>query len=61
VSTWVHPYFGVTRIYVPVINIDNPLEKIEGGINHGKSRDTGNIGHRTQEEDKESKKTNIEN
>jgi hypothetical protein len=32
------------------------LEKTEGSIKNGPSRDTGNIGHMTQDEDKQNKK-----
>jgi hypothetical protein len=37
------------------------LEKTEGAITNGKSRDTGNIGHITQNSDKQSKNYNTEN
>jgi hypothetical protein len=38
------------------------LEKTEGAIKNGHSRDTGNIGHKTKNEDKQKlKKHNIEN
>jgi hypothetical protein len=29
--------------------MQNPLEKIEEAIENGKSRDTGNIGHETED------------
>jgi hypothetical protein len=37
------------------------LEKTEGSIKNGPSRDTGNIGHMTQDEDKQNKKHYTEN
>jgi hypothetical protein len=39
--------------------IKRKLKKTEGGINSGQSRDTGNIGHKTQNEDKQRKHTTI--
>ena len=33
------------------------LEKTEGAVKNGQSRNTGNIGHNTQDEDKQSTKT----
>jgi len=32
-------------------------EKIEGAIKNGQSRDTGNAGHKTRDEDKQNTKT----
>jgi hypothetical protein len=37
------------------------LEKTERTIKNGQSRDTGNIEHKTQNEDKQNKKYNTEN
>ena len=37
------------------------LEKTEGAIKNGQSRDTDNIGHKTQYEDKQNKNNNTEN
>jgi hypothetical protein len=37
------------------------LEKNNGAIKNGQSSDTGNIGHRKQNYDKQNKKHNIEN
>jgi len=37
------------------------LEKAEGAIKNGQSRDTGNIGHKTQNSAKHSKNYNTEN
>jgi hypothetical protein len=36
------------------------LEKTKGAIKNGQFRDTGNIGHMTQDEDKQNKKHNTE-
>ena len=37
------------------------LEKTEGAINNGQSRDRGNIGHKTQNKETQSKIYNTEN
>jgi hypothetical protein len=41
--------------------IKRKLGKTEGAINCGQSRDTDNIGHKTQNENKQSKHNNNEN
>jgi hypothetical protein len=40
--------------------MNNP-EKQAGAIKNEQSRETGNIGHKTQNEDQKTKKHNIEN
>lgn len=39
--------------------INRNLKKTEGGIMSGQSRDTGNRGHKTQNEDKQNKHTTM--
>ena len=42
-------------------SIKYTLEKTEGSTKNGHSKDTGNIGHKTQNEDTTKKKRNTEN
>ena len=44
-----------------ILPYQQTLEKTEGTIKNGQSRDTGNIEHKTQNEDKQNKKHITEN
>jgi len=46
----------ITKLYAAYIN-----EKTEGEIKNGQSRDTGNIGHKTHNDDKQNKNTTQKN